>query len=329
MQSNGRRSVRRQRWVVAAALACSAAFGLAPEARADEAQTQAAEALYRQAKALMDRGELEEACEKFAASHALEPGVGTLLYLGDCYERAGRFASALETFEAAAKLAEDRGDDARQHLASVRAKALGPRTPKLEIRSRGALSANFQITVNGAPLEHTELNRPLARDEGEYDIGFSAPGRDSFVSHIELKNGAPGVTVVDVPRLIRTSSPVASEVPMSDDIEDAERGDGQRVVAWIVGGAGMALAITAGVFTTLAVKKNDDSKGSCDPSDPNRCDLEGVRLRGDAKSNATIATVTGIVGGLAVASGVVLYVTAPESESGVPEGAMLMLNGRF
>src|SRR5262245_66163384 len=115
-----RMSELRPRSGIAAVLIAIAALATAPKAAADDAQTQAAEALYRQAKALMERGELAEACEKFAASHALEPGLGTLLYLGDCYERSGRFASALETFEAAAQLAEERGDGAREPFASGR-----------------------------------------------------------------------------------------------------------------------------------------------------------------------------------------------------------------
>src|SRR5688572_19760867 len=146
-------------------------------ASADDAQTQAAEALFRQAKVLMERGELEEACEKFAASHALEPGLGTLLFLGDCYERSGRFASALETFESAAKLAAERGDESREHLASVRAKALGPRVPRLEIASSARLPADLRITINGAPFDEKDFDSAMPRDEGDYEIRFSAPGR--------------------------------------------------------------------------------------------------------------------------------------------------------
>src|SRR5262245_65830864 len=103
---------------------------VAAPAGAQNAQSQAAEALFRQAKGLMGQGQYAEACEKFSASQSLEPGLGTLLYLGDCYEHAGRFASALDTFEEARKFAQSRGDAEREHLASVRAAALEPRVPR-------------------------------------------------------------------------------------------------------------------------------------------------------------------------------------------------------
>jgi hypothetical protein len=89
------------------------------------------------------------------------------------------------------------------------------------------------------------------------------------------------------------------------------------------------LGIASGVLTAVAAGKNDDSKGNCDPRSPNRCSPEGVRLRDDAKSMATWATVTGVAGGVALASGIVLYVSAPASDSNVPESALLGVRGRF
>ena len=74
----------------AAALFVAPAVMAEPSAR-DRA---AAEATFRQATALMDEERFAEACEKFAASQDLDPGLGTLLHLADCYDRAGRTASA-------------------------------------------------------------------------------------------------------------------------------------------------------------------------------------------------------------------------------------------
>jgi hypothetical protein len=296
-----------------------------PPAAAADAQAQAAEALFRQAKALMEKGELEPACEKFAASQALEPGLGTLLYLGDCHERAGQFASALATFKAAAKLAEERNDDARKNLANVRATALEPRVPTLEIRQgQQRQSLDLQVTVNGSPVNRSELGRPVARDAGRYEIRFSAPGYQPFVSRIELKNGGTGSAVINVPRLIpvRGAAPSAErEQPSAPG--DADAGRTQRVVAWLVGGTGVALLATAGVFAGLAASKNSDSKADCDPSSLNRCGPEGVRLRNDAKSAAGLATLTAVLGGVALTGGFVLYVTASDASAGVPETALI------
>jgi tetratricopeptide (TPR) repeat protein len=300
---------------------------LPSSAAAQAPEAQAAEALFRQARSLMDAGAFAEACEKFAASHALEPGLGTLLYLGDCYERSGRLASALGTFHAAEQLARERGDAARQHLASVRAAALAPRAPTLEVRRRvGARVPDLDITLNGAPLRESDLNRAVPRDAGQYEIRFSAPGYSAYVSAVELKNGGGNGVVVTVPRLV-SLFPNSGAADSAAPGTEPRPGDTRRVGAWVLAGTGVALGATAGLFAILALAKNGDSEATCDPNNPNRCGPEGVRLRQDAKDLATVATVSGLLGGACVASGIVLYVSAASSDSGVPQGALVTLQG--
>jgi tetratricopeptide (TPR) repeat protein len=296
----------------------------AAPARAQSAQTQAAEALFRQAKALLDKGDLEPACEKFKASQALEPGLGTLLYLGDCYERAGRFASSLRTFREAAELAEQRGDESRLRLARIRVSALEPRAPTLEIKRGAAPQAvDLQITVGGVPLPEGEIGQRVPRDAGRYEIRFSAPGYEPFVSNIELKN-ADGV-VVTAPRL--APIPVVGQGAGPGTDEGSSASSSQRTVAWVVGGTGAALAVTAVVFAVLANGKDADSKADCDSESPNRCGPTGVRLRSDAKQLANAATVFSVLGGVGLAGGLVLYISAPDTEDPIGQAAQLGLRG--
>jgi tetratricopeptide (TPR) repeat protein len=312
--------------IVCAALVLGASSLGAATASAQTAESQAADALFRQAKALLDKGELEPACEKFAASQALEPGLGTLLYLGDCYERAGRFASALATFREAAEVAKERDDAVRLRLAQVRVSALEPRAPTLEIRNGPApQSLDLQITVAGAPLARADLGHPVPRDAGRYEIRFSAPGHEPFVSHIDLKNA--DAVVVTVPRLVPIAAPAAADrSPLERDVSD---GSTQRTLAWVVGGTGAALAVTASVFAVLAAGKNSDSKNDCDARDQNRCGTDGVGLRNDAKDLANLATVFSVLGGVGLAGGVVLYVSAPATEDPVGQAALIGLRSEF
>jgi hypothetical protein len=292
---------------------------------AQDAQSQASEALFRQAKSLMAEGQYLEACEKFSASQSLEPGLGTLLYLGDCYERAGRFASALKTFGEARQFAQSRHDAEREHLASVRAAALEPRVPRLELRvGSEPPPAGLQVTLNGSPVDPGELNKALPRDAGSYELHFSAPGYQTFTSRIELHNGESRPALVNVPRLVAFSDGAVS--PERHEAS-AGRGSTQRVVAWVVGATGLALGIGAGVFSVLAAGRNSDSKANCDPAQPNHCGPAGVNARQDAKDLAQVATFAGIAGAVGLAGGVVLYVSAPSaSESGVPNAALVTLS---
>ena len=69
----------------------------------------AAEALFQEARQLMKTGAYAEACPKLFDSNRLDTAVGTLLYLGECYEKSGKTASAWTTFLAAAESAHRTG----------------------------------------------------------------------------------------------------------------------------------------------------------------------------------------------------------------------------
>src|SRR5580658_1649767 len=68
-------------------------------------QPSAAETLFEQGRELLATGKLVEACDKFAESQKLDPAVGTLLNLGDCYAKRGMTATAWATFMLAASTA--------------------------------------------------------------------------------------------------------------------------------------------------------------------------------------------------------------------------------
>src|SRR5687767_1891178 len=78
----------------------------------------AAEALFGEAKKLAAQGKYAEACPKFAESNKLDRGAGTLIHLGDCYEKNKQTASAWATYKEAASAAQALGRKDWEKLAS-------------------------------------------------------------------------------------------------------------------------------------------------------------------------------------------------------------------
>ncbi|HEU4534580.1 MAG TPA: tetratricopeptide repeat protein, partial [Polyangiaceae bacterium] len=77
----------------AAALAAALVLAAGGPARANETSDRA-EALFREGREAMKRGDLDEACPKFSESQELDPSAGTLLNLALCEQRKGEGARA-------------------------------------------------------------------------------------------------------------------------------------------------------------------------------------------------------------------------------------------
>src|SRR5690349_11155528 len=121
--------MRRAVGTLVAFLAFSSARPSFAQSATDKA---AAEALFQQGHTLLIANKLDEACPKLAESLRLDVGLGTMLYLAECYERSGKTASAWAQFrEAQATAAKDK--DPREKVARDRADKLEPNLSKLSI----------------------------------------------------------------------------------------------------------------------------------------------------------------------------------------------------
>src|SRR5580700_8452469 len=154
-----------------AALLAVALSALAPgRALAEDASSQAAaQALFDQARQLMADGKYAEACPKLVESQRLDPGAGTLLNLGQCYEKNGQTASAWVTFKDAAAAAELKHRADWSQRARERAQALEPLLSRLTIdvpqEERGL---GIQVRRDGVEVGSAEWGAPIPIDPGDH-----------------------------------------------------------------------------------------------------------------------------------------------------------------
>lgn len=288
----------------------------------------AAEALFQAGRDLMSQKKYAEACGKFEASNRLDAGLGTLLFLADCYEKAGRVASAWATFREAESIAAGRSDGPRTQIAKDRAAALEPRLSKLWVKVSPDNPEATQVNRDGAPIPRESWGIALPTDPGEHTLTATAPGRKSWSAKVSIQGEDQNVSI-EVPAL-----EVAPEEPKplgpsgdssADPGYDPHRGRTQRIVGIATAGVGV-VALGVGTFFGLrAGDKNDESKKHCRDDDPNLCSPTGVSLRDDAFSAADLSTGLFIAGGALAATGLVVFFTAPSN----PETAATAPSLRF
>jgi serine/threonine-protein kinase len=287
----------------------------------------AAEALFNQGRTLMTAGKYAEACPKFEASQELDPGLGTMLNLAECYEKTGRTASAWAEYREAIPLARAAGSKARQDLAIERAQALEERLSTLTIRAMTGDPTDAQLEVrrDGVAVRAAELGAPIPVDPGEHLIEAQAPGHEPWSSKVQVGADAAKVSV-DIPKLKPTGSNAApaaatpivtttsTSAPPSD--RPATDGSAQRITGLVLGGAGV-VGVGLGTFFGLrASSKWSDAKAKCTDY-PYGCGSEGTDLRSGARSAGNVSTIAFIAGGALLATGVVLYLTAPTKKESV------------
>jgi serine/threonine-protein kinase len=278
-------------------------------------QRATAEALFQQAAELMDQKRFSEACEQFAASQELDPGLGTTLYLADCYEQAGKTASAWALFQEAADGARRAQQADREQIANERAANLKGRLSKLELEVPAARRVpGLELRINDTLVPSASWNVPMPVDPGASRIEARAPGKKPWLATVKVAEG-PANQRVDVPALENAPEALSGESAsvVSERLAPRNPGATQRTIGYVVGAVGVVGLAVGGYFGYRAMSLNKDSKGSCRADDPNACTSEGAAMREDAQSAATLSTVAGIGGGALLAGGITLVFTAPSA----------------
>ncbi len=327
--------------------AVTAAFAFAFGAGAGAADQKAtAQVLFEQGRHLVEAGKFGEACPKFAESERLDPGIGTVLWLADCYENTGQTASAWAAFKEAAGTAALRHDK-REHVARERAAALQPKLSLLNIIvPEQAQLQGLQVHRDELIVGSTEWGIAFPLDPGTHTVNATAPGHRPWSTEVQLDSDSALVSVT-VPLLEGDSAPgpstappaepqVHEELPVRPIAQETDRqGDAQRIVGASVAVAGV-VAMLAGTFYALRAKATyDDSNlgGHCGLD--NRCDPTGKQYRSDASSMATVATIGMGAGAAAIAAGAVIYFTARRNAPAqvafapAPAGAVVRLRWLF
>ena len=221
--------------------------------------------------------------------------------------------------------------------------------------TRGADVIDVRVSVDGQVLADHLDGSPLPIDPGVHVFAFEVAGQPAVTHRLLIREGEVGrhepVVVTTAPSS-PTRPPVPSEVPPASSLagpSSAAESDGsaptggwarQRVWGLVLGGAGvagMAVGTAFGILSSSAWNKAKDACGGNTTACTNV--PSGESYRSTAEGNATVSTVGFIAGGVLLATGAVLFVTATHPKKSTtafvvgpslgPRQAVVVLSGAF
>ena len=246
------------------ALSTALAAGLALLGGVHRAQANdpvAAQALYEDGKRLMGEKKFAEACPKFAESQRLDPGVGTHYALADCYESAGRIATAWAAFidVESESNAQNRAD--RAAIAKKRAAALAPRLARIAVAVPDSVRvAGLVVKRDTEELGEGQWGTAVPVDPGRHEVIATAPGKKEWRTSVDVSVegkvfpvAVPALEDAPVTSTTATSSATSSSTSTPPTPPPSSGLGTQKILAigsLVVGVAGVGLGTFFGVQAT-------------------------------------------------------------------------------
>lgn len=298
--------------------------------RAEQRDPAAADALFREGRALLKQNNFDAACPKLAESFRLDPAPGTLFNLAQCEEGRGRVASAherwqhlVDTLSSAGKLGDDRLPVARERLA-----ALAPQVPKLTIRLKKTAPAGTVVLRDGVELRDAGFGVPLPVDPGEHVVVARAQHRKAAEVRVKLALGEARALEVEPggddgarsasPAPSGASQPPAPVAP-PEPAEPPLPPTGRRSTGYVIAGVGAVGLVGAGVTGLMLSSTRSTVSDHCN-KETRVCDQEGLDATSSGKTLLKLNTALWAVGLVGV--GVGTYLILSPGSSGEPRAAL-------
>jgi hypothetical protein len=312
-------AVRRGR--VSSIVGCVCAVALGLQGSAAYAQTKgrdpaAAEALFKAARALVEKGDYAAGCPKFEASLELNPSASTMLNIAQCHEHEGKLATAWEAYQRALVLnRETQGEQRRRGLEELSNRgiaALEPRVPKLRVTVKGA-PAGLAVERDGKAVPAAALGEALPVDPGTHQIRASAPGFAEETREVTLAEGK----TVEVELTLRAAK--AGEGGAAPKASGEAGGGGIPTWTWIPMAAGVALVgVSIGFLVDHQLASSALRENCSDVSAGTFC-KPGYDYESDnARKNRDLGLTIGLAGAGVVAIGVAVVGIAVSGKSKAP-----------
>lgn len=279
-------------------------------------------AVKERAQAELDTKNFAEACPLLAQVYTSDKRPESLVVLAECYEKAGKIASAYGAYALLVSLPDSPNTDALRSKARARYAELGPRRSTVTVRltPEQRRIPGLRLRIDGRDLPPDTWDSPHPHDAGRALVTAEAPGKRPFSSAVDLAaEGASAVVDLSFDEGTGATKAPSGTVGSPTPRGGAPRGSSYFVDETTVGpyqvagiatfATGTATLLTGFVIGLLAAADYNRSAANCYLG---ICaDRAYVSAAEDARAKGDVGTVVGGVGAVLMASGAAFYFFAP------------------
>ncbi len=306
----------------------TAAFGLAPaaHAQASAADKATARQLGLDGEDALQKKDYKTAEDKFKRADSIYHALTLTLGLARAQAANGELVAAQESYNRILSEGAPAGspqafvnavEDARKEV-----DAIAGRIAEAVINVNGVSAADTPaVTLDDAPFPNAALGIKRAVDPGDHVVKATAKGYKPGEAHFTVAPAAEATATITLEvdpnaNVVQPPPPGSTEPPPV-----APAGNGKSInktIGYAALGVGAAGVVVGSIFGILAISAHSSiagtcTNGSCPPSD--NSDISSYHTKG------TVSTIGFIVGGVGLAAGAILILTAPKAHADAQIGA--------
>jgi hypothetical protein len=302
------------------------------EAGPQPTTSEQADGLIREGVALRKEGREAEALELFRRGYALEPTPRARGQMGLAAKSLRRYVEAEEWLVEALAAGDDAWVEESREALELALAIVQKQLASLVVLSN---VEGAKLSVNGALVGTLPLERPVRLHAGAARLVASAPKYVSRSLEATLPAGELTELRLD---LVKAPLPVPQTKPRRIPLPLPETTPPEQSVwrLWLYGTGGAVAAVGIGLGTYFGVRTimaRDERDEVC--PDPVCSSDEGVDLDAEARTAATLSTISFVAGASGIAAALVTWATAPGDAASAlvvlpaNTGAMLGLHAQF
>jgi hypothetical protein len=289
---------------------------------------------------LAEAGNCAAAVDKLQRAEALYHAPTILVRLGECQVATGKVVAGTENLQRVVR--EPLPAKAPKAFVDAQARAQKsldaslPKVAKLRIHVDAPPGVRPTVKLDGESISLAALDVDRPADPGSHQIEASAPGFKTAHSETTLPEGGSGSAALRLepdgtaggpPQ--QGTGPMAPYPPGSPPPQGyapgsmqyqppppgAEQKGSSKTLGFVLLGAGGVGVAVGSIFGAMALSKRGaiDDSGLCSPK--SNCQQAAQADIDSMKTSATVSTVGFVVGGVGLAAGLIVLVTAGKSQT--------------